>query len=178
MTHNDRDDDVLSPEKLNNPSHLIDDAAGPSPSFFLLFSLLTRRQTLFLLVPAIVLSIAAGGIAPFMTFVVGQAFDVFSEYSSIQHPSQDDKGRLLHGIAISVIELVALAAGALVLGSITSGLWIWTGEWHVKTLRKRVYTAVTRKDMVWFDTKMGTEGAKSGDDGPIGPGGMMSKFSR
>jgi ATP-binding cassette subfamily B (MDR/TAP) protein 1 len=40
---------------------------------------------------------------------------------------------------------------------------------------------VTRKDMTWFDTKMGAEGsvqATEGDQGPVGAGGMMTKFTR
>lgn len=48
-------------------------------------------------------------------------------------------------------------------------------------LRKRVYAAVTGKDMVWFDTRMGAEGgvvsAEEGQ-GPMGAGGLMAKFAR
>ena len=42
------------------------------------------------------------------------------------------------------------AAGALALSSITSSLWIWTGERNLRAVRKKVYAAVTQKDMVWF----------------------------
>ena len=56
---------------------------------------------------------------------------------------------------IAALELLGLAFGSFALGSLTSSLWIWTGEMNVVALRKRVYRAVTQKDMVWFDTKMG-----------------------
>jgi len=71
----------------------------------------------------------------------------------------------------------------LALGSITSCLWIWAGEINAISLRKAVYTAVTQKDMVWFDMHMGaTEGAvqattEDNQRGPIGAGGLIAKFS-
>jgi ATP-binding cassette subfamily B (MDR/TAP) protein 1 len=48
-------------------------------------------------------------------------------------------------------------------------------------LRKLVYNAVTKKYMVWFDTKMGAEGnvqSTEGEQGPLGAGGLMAKFTR
>lgn len=48
-------------------------------------------------------------------------------------------------------------------------------------LRKRVYEGVVRKDMEWFDTKMGSEGSvqsADGESGSIGAGGLMAKFAR
>jgi hypothetical protein len=49
------------------------------------------------------------------------------------------------------------------------------------SLRKRVYRAVTQKDMVWFDTKMGAEGtvqSADGKQGPLSAGGLMLKFTK
>ena len=57
------------------------------------------------------------------------------------------------------------------LSSVTSSLWIWTGERNLLAVRKCVYNAVTRKDLVWFDTK--TE-----ESGDLGAGGLMAKFAR
>ncbi|KAF9521660.1 P-loop containing nucleoside triphosphate hydrolase protein [Crepidotus variabilis] len=71
------------------------------PSIRLLFSLLSLRHALFLLCPAILFSLVAGSIAPFMTLVVGQAFDVFAQYPLTPNPP------------------------------LTSCLWIWTGEVNV-----------------------------------------------
>src|SRR3984957_2386175 len=49
-------------------------------------------------------------------------------------------------------------------------------------LLKRVYHAVTNKEMVWFDNKMGSEdtvqSAQPDEQGPHGAGGLMAKFAR
>ncbi|KAG6917935.1 hypothetical protein DXG01_000372 [Tephrocybe rancida] len=148
------------------------------PSLRLLFSLLPSRYRLLLLLPAIISSLIAGGIAPFMTFVVGQAFAAFAKYP-LTGATQEDKQALLHGVGIAAVELVALAVGALTLSSVTSCLWIWTGERNLLAIRRRVYDAVIGKDMVWFDSKMGAESFESTQDqGPLGAGGLMAKFTR
>jgi ATP-binding cassette, subfamily B (MDR/TAP), member 1 len=154
---------------------------GPTPSIRLLFSLISRRHVLLLLFPAMASSIIAGGVAPFMTFVVGQAFDSFAQFPTSPNPPQHFKDALLRGVGLASLELVALGVGALMMSSITSWLWIWLGERNVMALRKKVYKAITEKDMVWFDLKMGAEGnvqSDSGDDGPLGAGGLMAKFAR
>jgi ATP-binding cassette subfamily B (MDR/TAP) protein 1 len=152
-----------------------------SPSIRLLFSQLSSRHRLFILLPAILSSLLSGAIAPFMTLVVGQAFNAFAQFPLTPNPPQSAKNILLHKVGIAALELLALAIGSFVLGSVTSSLWIWTGERNVMALRKRVYSAVTRKDMIWFDTKMGAEAtvqSADGEQGPLGAGGLMSKFTR
>ncbi|KAG6862068.1 hypothetical protein C0995_007198 [Termitomyces sp. Mi166 len=145
------------------------------PSLRLLFSLLPTRHRVFLLLPAIISSLIAGGIAPFMTYVVGQVFATFARYP-LSGAAQEDKEQLLHGVGIAAVELVALAVGALTLSSATSCLWIWTGERNLLAIRRRVYDAIIGKEMVWFDTKMGAESSQ--DQGPLGAGGLMAKFTR
>jgi ATP-binding cassette subfamily B (MDR/TAP) protein 1 len=172
MTSNDK--------PMNDHSETQDDTrSGPQPSISLLFSVLPRRRLFFVTFPAIFFSIISGGIAPYMTLVVGRSFDAFASFP-LSNPSRSDKDRLLHSMGLAALELALLAGGALTLSSITSSLWIWTGEYNVMALRKRVYDAVTRKDMLWFDTKMGSEGnvqATEGD-GPLGAGGLMANFSK
>ncbi|KIM36272.1 hypothetical protein M413DRAFT_319602 [Hebeloma cylindrosporum] len=171
----------LHPESASPPQ-----PAQPTltPSIRLLFSLISRKHFLCLILPAIVSSLIAGGIAPFMTFVVGQAFDTFAQYPLTPNPPQAAKDALLRGVGLAALELIGLAFGSLALGSITSCLWIWAGEINAISLRKTVYAAVTQKDMVWFDMHMGaTEGtvqatSEDNQQGPIGAGGLMAKFSR
>jgi ATP-binding cassette subfamily B (MDR/TAP) protein 1 len=46
-------------------------------------------------------------------------------------------------------------------------------------IRKKVYTSVTKREMTWFDTKMGAEdGTQTDGDGSTGAGGLMAKFAR
>jgi ATP-binding cassette subfamily B (MDR/TAP) protein 1 len=154
---------------------------GPAPSVRLLFSLVSKRQFFLLMLPAFISSLIAGGVAPFMTYVIGKSFDAFAQFPLTPNPPQSAKTALLHGVGIAALQLVGLAFGALALSSITSCLWIWTGEYNAMALRKKVYAAVTDKDMVWFDTKMGAEGnvtSTEDEQGPMGAGGLMAKFAR
>ncbi|KAF8626632.1 hypothetical protein AX15_004779 [Amanita polypyramis BW_CC] len=153
------------------------------PSIRLLFSLLPRRHFLYLLLPALLASVIAGGVAPFMTYVVGQAFDVFAQFPLAPHPPKEAKEKLLHGVGLAALELMGLAVGSLALSSLTSYLWILIGETNAMVIRKRVYVAVTQKEISWFDTKMGAENTVLSVDGgeqngPIGAGGFMAKFVR
>ncbi|KAF7294849.1 hypothetical protein MIND_01022800 [Mycena indigotica] len=182
-TLNDRDASPrssISSEKL--PQHIPPPVPQMrTPSLRLLFSQISPRHRLLLLVPAIASSLIAGAIAPFMTLVIGQAFDAFARFPRTPNPPQSAKDTLLHSMAIAAFELIGLAVGSVVLSSVMSSLWIWTGEQNVRAVRRRVYSAVTQKDMVWFDTKLGTEGTVQATDeehGPLGAGGLMAKFAR
>ena len=148
------------------------------PSLTLLLSLMARRDMFCLFLPAVLVSLISGGVAPFMTIAVGQVFDAFAAFP-LSNPTQEDKDKLLRGVGISALTLLALAVAALVLSSITSSLWIATGERNLRALRRRVYHIITNKEMVWFDKKMGSGdsvGATDEEDGPIGAGGMMAQF--
>ena len=69
-----------------------------TPSLRLLFSLVSRKHLVCLILPAIFSSVIAGGIAPFMTFVVGQAFDTFAQFPLTANPPQSAKDALLRGV--------------------------------------------------------------------------------
>ncbi|KAG1721099.1 hypothetical protein EDB19DRAFT_1917511 [Suillus lakei] len=159
--------------------------AAPVPSMKLLFSFLTPRRKLVLLTPAILSSVATGAIAPLMTYAVGQSFNAFAAFPLTPNPPQSAKDALLHGVGIAAIELVALSLSALVMSSITSSLWISTGEHNVVELRRLVYQSVVNKEMSWFDLRMGVDGSApaghvqdSSEDSPVGAGGLMAKFAR
>ena len=157
---------------LPNPTTTI------TPSIRLLFSRIPRHQFLILIIPAIISSIAAGAIAPFMTLVVGQAFNAFAHFPSSSRPTRAAQENLLHQVGIACLELIALAIGSIALGSLTSCLWIWVGEINTMSIRKAVYDAVVAKDMVWFDLHLGTGDQQAADDGPVGAGGLMAKFAK
>ncbi|KIJ57988.1 hypothetical protein HYDPIDRAFT_53460, partial [Hydnomerulius pinastri MD-312] len=164
-------------------THNIPAPSPPAPTIKLLFSFLTPRRKLVLLAPAIASSVVAGGIAPFMTYVIGQSFNAFAAFPLTPNPPQSAKDELLHGVGLAALQLVALGLGALLMSSVTSSLWIWTGEYNVVELRKRVYEAVVYKEMEWFDRRMGSEDPAnvqdtSGEGAPIGAGGLMAKFAR
>ncbi|KAF7361389.1 hypothetical protein MSAN_01171800 [Mycena sanguinolenta] len=117
------------------------------------------------------------GIAPFMTVVIGHAFDAFSKFSAPPKSSDDPRELLLHRVGISAMQLVGLAVSSFLLSSLTSWLWIMTGEVNVLELRKRVYASVSAKDMMWFDTRA-FDASPHDEQGPLGAGGLMAQFTR
>ncbi|KAI5891119.1 uncharacterized protein SCHCODRAFT_02504318, partial [Schizophyllum commune H4-8] len=133
-----------------------------------------RRDVLCLLLPALLSSIIAGGVAPFKTYVIGQSFNVFVQFPLTPNPPQSAKDALMHTVGINALELLGLAVGSIALGSIalsslTSCLWIWTGERNVLGFRRRVYAAFAHKPIAWFDTTVARgEGA----------GGIMATSAR
>ena len=122
---------------------------NPPPSIFFLFSNLSTHDARILLLQAILSSIAAGVIAPLMTYVVGQAFAAFAAFPQT-NSTPDDRAKLLHGVGIAALHLVALALGSFSLSSLMSSLWIRTAEQNLMVLRQKIYDAVLRKDMAWF----------------------------
>lgn len=163
------------PLSTHTSTHTLDTTPAPQPpkpSIKLLFSFLTRHDFLFLVLPAVSTSVLSGAVAPFMTLVIGKVFDAFAHFS-LSEATKSDQHKLLHDVGVTALALVGLAVGALALSSLTSSLWIWTGERNLLAVRKRVYEAVTRKELVWFDTELG----KDGED-ELSAGGLMAKFAR
>jgi ATP-binding cassette, subfamily B (MDR/TAP), member 1 len=158
--------------------HESDVYSPPKPSVRLLFSLLPRRDLYLCLLPAILLSMVAGVVAPFMTLVLGNVFNTFAKFCRLPSPTSSDRSNLKHDVAIAALELLALAAGSLALSSLTSFLWILTGERNSLMIRRKVYASVSSREMAWFDTKMGAEEGAQEGDGSTGAGGLMAKFAR
>lgn len=151
----------------------------PQPSIRLLYSFLTTRDLLVCIIPAALASIAAGGVAPFMTIVLGQAFNVFATFPSTTTPTDKDRNDLMHGVGLASLELLLLALGSFALTATMSSLWICTGERNAMRLRKQVYEAVTSRDMEWFDAKLGGDAdVKEGTEERLGPAGLMAKFAK
>ncbi|KAH8826445.1 P-loop containing nucleoside triphosphate hydrolase protein [Flagelloscypha sp. PMI_526] len=141
----------------------------PAPSFFKLFSLLTFRQLLLIAFPAIILSLASGCLAPFMTYVIGQVFDAFARYSG-QPANSTRNSTLLNSINLSALELIGLGVGSFLLSFVTSWMWIQVGERVTLRLRSNVYAALANKPMAWYDIRL--------DADKSGSAGLMTQFSK
>jgi ATP-binding cassette subfamily B (MDR/TAP) protein 1 len=98
------------------------------PSICLLFSQLSSRHQLLILLPAILSSLLSSGIAPFMTYVISQAFNTFAQFPLTPNPPQSAKSTLLQNVGIAALKPLGLVFGSFALGSLTSSLWIWTGD--------------------------------------------------
>lgn len=131
------------------------------------------------MLPAMLSSIVSGGVAPFMTFVIGQSFNAFAAFA-VSEGTPADQASLSAGVGLACLELVGLAFGAFALSATTSALWIWVGERNVRAVRDVVYKSVVGKDMAWFDMGMGAENPTGVEqnNGTLGAGSLMAKFSR
>ncbi|KAG8854519.1 hypothetical protein FRB91_003410 [Serendipita sp. 411] len=184
------DGDPTSPNTLKKPKHHNDDKEhqsaatatapaattsyrAPKPSLQLLYSLFKKKDFFVLVLPAFIAALAAAAIPPFMTVVVGDAYQVFSAYESTLNPTSHDKYLLVKGVGLAALEFAAMGGGALFLSGVMSALWIWIGEKNVMYLRRHVYHAIAARKMEWFD-KNSDENA-SGD--AVGAGGLMSQFA-
>jgi ATP-binding cassette subfamily B (MDR/TAP) protein 1 len=146
----------------------------PQPSFWLLFSLFAKKDLFVLLLPAICAALAAASIPPFLTIVIGDAYDVFGAYQAVTNPTAEDHRLLLKGIGLASIEFCAISAGALVLSGVMSSLWIWVGEKNVMYIRRLVYDTVSSREMEWFDKNSSDD--KAGGEN-VGAGGLMTQFA-
>lgn len=177
-----QDDDLTTPTTTKKLSkHVLPPAAPlsapvdkpPKPSLQLLFSLFTRRDLFALVLPAVLASLASASIPPFMSVVIGDAYDVFSAYQSVEDPTPQDNALLLRGIGLAGLEFCAMAGGALVLSGVMSSLWVWVGEKNAMYLRRLVYTSVSDKDMEWYDKNTDDKDGKNA----VGAGGLMTQFA-
>ena len=154
--------------------HGSDAHSSPKPSVRLLFSLLPRRDLYLVVLPAFLLSMVAGVVAPLTTLVISNVFNVITAFCRTPSPSSSDRANLKHDIVTSALELLFLAAGSLALGSLTSFLWILAGERNSFVLQQYIYASVSRREMAWFDAKM----TGGGPDNSTGAGRLTAGFVR
>ena len=160
-------DDVASTTTVVHAQSL-----SPAPTFSLLFSHCTRNDIFTVLIPAIIVSLISGGVQPFMTHLIGQAFNAMAKFPSVS-PTDADRHHLRHAVGFVSLELVGLAVGSLVLSSVMSGLWLRVGEITVMRVRSKVFQAVVERDIEWFDA-LGVSDAEKGSEG-VGAGGLDRK---
>lgn len=164
------------------------------PSISLLFSLTSRSSTLFVVLPAVLMSIISGLIPPYMTELIGVAFGAFTQYAIVTSTAISDsdlaaaRSTLLASTKNSSLQFVALAVMILITSTASVGLWVLNGERVVKALRTEVFLGIGAREMAWFDLGMGAgsnkeaeegEGEREGDSaGGQGAGGLLGRFAR
>ncbi|GAA6064319.1 hypothetical protein JCM10212_006006 [Sporobolomyces blumeae] len=156
------------------------------PSLSLLFTLTTRRTLWTIVLPALALSIAAGLIPPYMTQVLGETLQYFTNYSaalSIPNLTASDVAEirhdLLHGVGIEAIKFAALGAAVLVISGANQALWVIHGERVARALRLKVYKGLHEKGLDWFDKGMGGQKGE-GENEATGDSaaGLMGRFTK
>src|ERR1700761_350042 len=150
---------------------------SPKPSLRLLFMNAPHGMVFTALFPACLVSIMSGGVAPFMTLVVGQGFQAFSTFSTSVTPNA---AVLTKQIGMVSLELAGLALGSVLLSSVMSALWTRVGEKNVRQVRRVVYRHIITREMAWFDLKVTSRGTQKGDTKGKsgGAAGLMTTLSR
>lgn len=93
-----------------------------------------------------------------MTYATAQVVDALSQLTLTSNPPIGAKEKLLHGVGLAALEFIALAVGSSserpnimpVCLDLDQGT-------NAMAVRKRVYLTAMRKEMTWFDTKIGAE---------------------
>ncbi|GAA6014293.1 hypothetical protein JCM10207_005411 [Rhodosporidiobolus poonsookiae] len=172
-----------------------DDKAGPSasstrlqPTLKLLFSLSSRQTFWTVVVPAFLLSLGSGLVGPYMTIVLGEVMQAFSDYA-VATSSPDVAAdvvraagsRLMASSKITIIKFAAIAVGVFVINSLAHALWVVHGERVARDVRLHVYERVSQKGLDWFDKGMGgsdEEEGTEGGEGGNGTAGLMGRFTK
>lgn len=159
-----------------------------TPSIKLLYALSTRKQIYMWTIPGLITSAASAAILPYITIVIGQAFDSFARYLAVaaetSSPTVLDpaKKQFIDEQLVVFATLSGLAVGSIFATWITLALWNVNAEITVRALRRYIFADVGLKSLEWFDLGMGMgrnqEGA-SADDGEGGSSaGLTGRYAR
>jgi ATP-binding cassette subfamily B (MDR/TAP) protein 1 len=162
------------------PTTLPSPLPPPIPATFRgLFSLSTKGDLAIYLLPALLVAASAALVPPFMSNVIGEAFEIFEMYPlTTTSATSAERTALVSGVAKTSIKLAGAGGYAIVLNYAKGVLWARHGEALVSRLREAVYAGVQSKRMEWFDLGMGLREEETGQSETIGAGGLMAKFTR
>lgn len=145
------------------------------PSWVRLYTVASRRERLWCLLPATVFALAAAMIAPYMTTLMGEAFSGLAQYW-ISARAQEDKDAMMKIERAVVLKIVIIALASTGFTYAKNALWVAYGELTANRLRRMVFDGVQEKPMEWYDLGMGT--AEPDQTGAVGAAGLMGKFAR
>ncbi|KAK4049866.1 ATP-dependent permease [Microbotryomycetes sp. JL201] len=188
MTHSDKISETpntacTTPQSSSRP------ATRHVTNLKLLLSQAPRSSRWTVIAPAVLLSIGAGLVPPFMTQFIGDATQAFTQYAFVDatiagpENNQIDQARrtLISSIQGVSIRLAILGAIAFVLATSMVALWVVNGERIARALRLRVYATLSARDLAWFDLGMAATDA-AGPEPPggdaAGSGGLMGRFTK
>ncbi|KAF2840472.1 ABC transporter [Patellaria atrata CBS 101060] len=128
---------------------LVDESTtASSPNWRHLFYFTTRRQ-LFVLIPAICLSIVTGVLELTEAYLLSKIFDSLSKYAS----GMLEKDELKNKMTIYCVYSVGLGCLHWVLQGTLYALWAFFGEMQARGARRALFHAFIKKSMAWFDTQ-------------------------
>lgn len=157
------------------------------PSFKLLFSFTSRTTLLTVVFPAILCAALSGLVPPYMTQVLGDSLQAFTNYANaLVDPDltlelyDAAKTTLLHKMRDQAIKLSLVAAAVFFLTSGYTTLWVIYSERVVRDLRVHVYQGLSAKGLDWFDKGMGGTDADGEGEATAksDAAGLMGRFTK
>src|ERR1700742_303774 len=113
-----------------------------------LFSFTTTSH-LPVLVPAILCSIAAGGLQPATAFFFGKFFDSFSGFVAGSFDGQAFMAKSFSSLSA----LVAIAAATFLLKGALFSLWLLFGEMQAKRVRQLLFATLLDRNIEWYEAQ-------------------------
>ena len=113
-----------------------------------LFNFTSKKDTIpFLL--ALLFSVAAGIIAPALAILLGNIFDLFTNFGAGEISGSD----LLKKVSTYAVILAGLGTASGLLHASYFMLWLMFGELQAKHVRERLFAGMLEKDMGWYDMR-------------------------
>jgi ATP-binding cassette subfamily B (MDR/TAP) protein 1 len=111
----------------------------------------TTKSHLTCLFIGLAAALAAGGITPAQSYLLGKAFDAFTNSSS---PSA-----VLKSVTNYTIYLTALGVGSWLVHFVFFSAWLAFGELQANSARERLFLGMLSKEIEWYDMRKNGIGA-------------------
>ena len=131
-----------------------DGSVRKRPAWRSLFAF-TDQHHMFVLILALVLSVASGIIIPALAVFLGKIFNLFSDFGSGNLTSHG----LVSKVTIDCIGLVGLGSASWILNGSYFMVWLVFGELQAKSVRDKLYANMLEKDLEWFEMHSNGVGA-------------------
>ncbi|KAG0142797.1 hypothetical protein CROQUDRAFT_97086 [Cronartium quercuum f. sp. fusiforme G11] len=162
------------------------------PALSLIFSFTNPLDYVLLLIPACLCCIVAGLIPPYMTILIGEAFEAFTLYTLTENSFDfaDAKHTLRTSIGSVSLRLILIGLASCLLSLLNHTLWSIYAARICEKLQVAIYNALSARHISWFDNGLPTSHP---DQFPVLPpdesqdtngrclsaaAGVMSRFSR
>lgn len=109
----------------------------------------TTTSHILVLISALASAAVAAAILPIFSILYGLVFGAYSDYGA----GKVDGDQLLSQVTRLCLIMTGVAAANWVLNSIFFFLFLLFGELQAKSVRKRIFDVLIRKDIEWFDMR-------------------------
>lgn len=145
-----QDDAVANPPGKEVPaSNAKEDDVQAAPWRALFF--FTTKSHLTCMFVGLAAALAAGGVAPAQSYLLGKAFEAFTNSSG---PSA-----VLKSVTNYTVYLAALGVGSWIVHFVFFSAWLAFGELQANSARERLFLGMLNKDIEWYDMRKNGVGA-------------------